>query len=145
MRAAILPAMPVGAKAQLALEDFLSAPICEQQNGMPLTVMSAFARLNVDPLKEAVRLAGLPPAVAATTLTKIIGRLLSSAVLFDATSTAARLVKLLPTLDAADVAAATSATEELPEHTRPSERPKGIAIWQIALILALAAVVIYGS
>jgi hypothetical protein len=38
--------------------DFLFAPIGEQANGMQLSVLSALARMNVDPWEEAARLVG---------------------------------------------------------------------------------------
>jgi hypothetical protein len=40
--------------------DFLFAPIGEQENETPLSVLSALARLDVDPWQEASRLAQLP-------------------------------------------------------------------------------------
>ena len=59
------------------LNDFLFAPVGEQQNGMPLNVVSGLTRLGLDPWEEAARLAALPKAVAAETLAPIITRLLS--------------------------------------------------------------------
>jgi hypothetical protein len=41
------------------LNDFLFAPVGDQQNGMPLNVMSALIRLDIDPWKEAKRLVDL--------------------------------------------------------------------------------------
>jgi hypothetical protein len=41
-------------------DEFLSASIVEEKNGMALSVMSAFARRNVDPWQEAARLSQLP-------------------------------------------------------------------------------------
>ena len=38
-------------------DDFLHARIVEDGNGLPLTVLSALARLNMDPWDEAARLA----------------------------------------------------------------------------------------
>ena len=43
-----------------AFDDFLFAPIGEERNGMLLSVVSALARLNVDPWQEAANLAQLP-------------------------------------------------------------------------------------
>ena len=40
--------------------DFLYAPISEGRNGMLLSVLSALARLDVDPWEEAAQLAQLP-------------------------------------------------------------------------------------
>src|SRR5208282_850090 len=41
-------------------DDFLFAPICDEPRGTPLSVLSALARMNVDPWEEAARLATLP-------------------------------------------------------------------------------------
>ena len=46
------------------LDEFLFTPIGEEENGMVLNVMSAFARRNVDPWEEAARLSRLPRDVA---------------------------------------------------------------------------------
>ena len=47
------------------LNDFLFASVGDQQNGMPLNVVSALTRLGVDPWEEAARLSALPKALAA--------------------------------------------------------------------------------
>jgi len=57
------------------LNDFLFASVGDQQNGMPLNVVSALTRLGVDPWEEAGRLAALPRALAAETLAPMIARL----------------------------------------------------------------------
>jgi hypothetical protein len=46
------------------LNDFLFASVGDEQNGMPLSVLSALTRLGVDPWEEAARLAALPKALA---------------------------------------------------------------------------------
>src|SRR5271155_19523 len=53
-RAIAMP--PVGSE----FDEFLYASIGEENNGMLLSVLSALARLNVDPWDEASRLARLP-------------------------------------------------------------------------------------
>ena len=53
-------------------DDFLFASICEEANGMRLSVLSALARMNVDPWDEATRLAAMPKAVAERTLVSIL-------------------------------------------------------------------------
>jgi len=45
-------------------DDFLFASIGEDRNGMLLSVLSAMARLDVDPWQEAAKLAGLPGQAA---------------------------------------------------------------------------------
>src|ERR1700731_341397 len=42
---------------------FLYAPICDEANGMQLSVLSALARMDVDPWEEATRLAAMPKAM----------------------------------------------------------------------------------
>ena len=56
-------------------DDFLCASIGEEENGMALSVMSAFARRNVDPWEEAARLSRLPRNVATRELCAIIAEL----------------------------------------------------------------------
>ena len=48
--------------------DFLFAPICEDADGMRLSVLSALARMDVDPWEEATKLAAMPKAIAQSTL-----------------------------------------------------------------------------
>src|SRR5947209_14905431 len=57
------------------LNDFLFAAVGQEQNGMPLNVVSGLTRLGLDPWEEAGRLAALPKAVAAEKLAPIIARL----------------------------------------------------------------------
>jgi len=57
------------------LNDFLFAAVGEEQNGMPLNVVSGLTRLGLDPWEEAGRLAALPKALAAEKLAPIIARL----------------------------------------------------------------------
>ena len=78
-------------------EDFLFAPVCEDANGMCLSVISALARTNVDPWEEASRLAAMPKAIAEKTLLSILD--LVSGGSWNAPEAAAiatRLVRLLP-------------------------------------------------
>jgi hypothetical protein len=56
----------------------LFAPICEEANGLQLSVLSALARMDVDPWEEATRLAAMPKAIAeralVSTLDRVLGR-----------------------------------------------------------------------
>jgi len=63
--------------AQLSSQfnDFLFARIADDRHGMPLSVLSALARLNVDPWQEAANLASLPPEAAIQRLTALIAEL----------------------------------------------------------------------
>ena len=78
-------------------EKFLYAPIREDRNGTPLTVLSALARLDVDPWQEAVSLARMPSDAAAARLTALIAALPGDSIRdILASSIAADLVTLLP-------------------------------------------------
>jgi hypothetical protein len=78
-------------------EDFLFASVCEDANGMRLSVISALARTDVDPWEEATRLAAMPKAIAEKTLLStldlVLGRSWRSP---EAAAIAVRLVRLLP-------------------------------------------------
>jgi len=79
------------------LNDFLFAPVGDEQNGMPLSVISALTRLGLEPWEEAARLAALPKALAAEALAPMIARLsLALQQRSDNLAIAQRLVGLLP-------------------------------------------------
>jgi hypothetical protein len=91
-----MPMNPVATPAS-EFDDFLYAPIVEGGNGMVLSVLSALARVNVDPWDEAARLARLPCEAATRTLMQLITALpngLSEGL--DAGAVARELVALLP-------------------------------------------------
>ena len=78
-------------------DKFLCAPISENRNGMTLNVLSALARLDVDPWQEATSLARMPREAAAMRLSALIDTLPpepASAV--PSRTSAADLVALLP-------------------------------------------------
>src|ERR1041384_7706393 len=79
------------------LNRFRYASICEDGNGVQLSVLSALARANVDPWEEAARLATMPKATAEEALAAILHH--ASALNYDqpeAEAVAARLITLLP-------------------------------------------------
>jgi hypothetical protein len=79
------------------LNRFLFADIGPERSGMPLTVISALARLGLDPWQEAGRLARLPRTVATDGLAALIAGMPASLwSVSDATPIAASLVALLP-------------------------------------------------
>ena len=91
--------------------DFLFAPIGEEKNSAILTVLSALARLGMDPWQESARLAQLSKAMAIQRLTTLIaglpeGRWASA----DAGDIAARLVDLLPAKRVFETPARTAAS-----------------------------------
>src|SRR5665213_1059807 len=73
---------------------FLFAPIGEQGNGVPVSVLSALARLDVDPWQEAVKLAQLPRGTATQKLILFIEAQALTHPVSDAIAT--RLIELLP-------------------------------------------------
>ena len=84
------------------LNDFLYAPIGNEQNGMPLSVVSGLTRLGLDPWEEAAQLASLPKALAAEALAPIIARLpFDRPERSDYIAISRRLVELLPEQPAA--------------------------------------------
>lgn len=71
------------------LEDFLYAPVeQEDRDGMPVSVLSALARQNVDPWEEAAAMSRMPQQNAVDRLTSLLGH--------QAPQTALRLIGLLP-------------------------------------------------
>src|SRR5579884_346887 len=69
--------MALGAEFSLLhseLNDFLFAEMGEEENGAPITVLSALTRLGFDPWAEGARLSDLPKAAAAQALASLIAR-----------------------------------------------------------------------
>ena len=78
-------------------DNFLLAPIGDDNNGMLLSVLSALARLDVDPWEEAAVLARLPGDVATRKLAALISVLPPGpSARPDSETIAARLIPLLP-------------------------------------------------
>ena len=78
-------------------DEFLFTPIGEEENGMVLNVMSAFARRNVDPWEEAARLSRLAEGrVATLELCAMIAELPSGANRANPRAIAERLMSPLP-------------------------------------------------
>lgn len=79
-------------------DQFLGASIGEDRNGTELSVLSALARLDVDPWQEAMSLARMSKEAAAGRLITLIDALPHEpAVAVPSTTIAADLVALLPT------------------------------------------------
>jgi hypothetical protein len=84
------------------LNDFLFAVIGNEQNGMPLSVVSGLTRLGLDPWEEATQLASVPKSLAAEALAPIIARLpFDRPERSDLIGISRRLVELLPEQPAA--------------------------------------------
>jgi hypothetical protein len=78
--------------------DFLFATVCEERNEMPLSVISALARLDLDPWTEAAELARMPTDSATRRLSSLLDGVANDPPTPpDRATIAARLVALLPT------------------------------------------------
>jgi hypothetical protein len=78
-------------------DDFLFAPIGDERNGMLLSVLSALARLDVDPWLEAANLTRMPKETATERMASLIAALPDRpSAQPDSATVAARLVALLP-------------------------------------------------
>jgi hypothetical protein len=76
--------------------DFLYALIGADRNEMPVTVLSALARLDLDPWEEAAQLSELPTNTATQRLATLLGRLPGGRWAQDSLAIADRLIELLP-------------------------------------------------
>ena len=78
-------------------DEFLGAPVGEDRNGMTLSVLSALARLDVDPWQEANSLAPMTREAAPVRLTALIDALPPEpANNIPSKTSAADLIALLP-------------------------------------------------
>ena len=92
-----MPSPPGYSIARSAFDDFLFAFIVDEEDGRCLTVVSALARLDLDPWAEAARLSELPKEGAIDELAAIItGHSGERLQLSDPRSIATRLVSVLP-------------------------------------------------
>ena len=79
-----------------AFDPFLFAEVGEERNGMLLSVLSALARLDLDPCREAASLSRLPAAAATERLSSLLSSLPRSQLTVPAPAAITRLVGLLP-------------------------------------------------
>jgi len=118
-------------------DDFLFAPIAEDKNGMQLSVLSALARLDVDPWEEADKLAKLSRETATQILVSLIAALhdrLSARP--DAESIAARLIALLPCRVAPDI----RSRRPLPNAGAVNHSP-AVSFWMFYVIVMVFVMV----
>lgn len=120
-------------------DSFLYAPIGADTDAMPLSVLSALARLNVDPWKEAAELSELPRIPAAQRLASLIARLPGERWTHaDSRTIADRLVELLPHRGLAEVTSAGKALG-LREMTGSIRAKLLICAALVATVLIIAA------
>jgi hypothetical protein len=116
---------------------FLYAPIGEEKHGMLLSVLSALARLNIDPWEEAAKLARLPEETATQILAARIAALPDgSSPRSDPGITAARLVALLPRRAGGDPRPARNSSGGTLMSHAPTVRS---ALFYVIVILVLMA------
>jgi hypothetical protein len=114
-------------------DNFLYAPIGTERNEMPLSVLSALARLDVDPWEEAAELSELPTDTATQRLASLIARLPGERwTQADARTIATRLIELLPRRFSSEV--------PLPEKARGVRAMTGPAIARVLICAALAVI-----
>lgn len=117
---------------QSDLSEFLAAPLWVEKNGSSLSVLSALARLDIDPWVEAARLAALPKDAAASALAVILHRLPAQrSGALDAGAIADHLVTLLP-----KGGSATTADGNAGQRPGPSGGPAVNGRWIVLLLLA---------
>jgi hypothetical protein len=114
-------------------DDFLFASIGDDRNGPLLSVVSALARLDVDPWKEAVNLAGMPREQATERLTSLLASLPKGATAsLSPELVAASLTALLPRAAGFKAPAAAA-----PHRAAPTQRTRlFIGVGVLALLLA---------
>jgi hypothetical protein len=118
-------------------DDFLFAPVCEDANGMRLSVLSALARMNVDPWEEAGRLASMPNGIAEKTLLSVLDRVSGRSWKSpEAAAVAARLVQLLPHSGEAGTTRALTAANSAAGAA--NGRGRQTAYWWVLLALSMA-------
>ena len=114
-------------------DSFLFAPIDDDRDSTGLSVVSALARLDVDPWKEAASLARMPRDLAKQRLTSLIGSLPNEAMSGLAPEIiAARLIALLP--QARSVNAAAPGTRRQVAAMRHSRPFVGLAVFALLLV-----------
>jgi len=120
------------------LDPFLFAPVGEEVNGIPLSVLSALARLGLDPRQEAARLSHLTSKAATNQLARMFARLPDRPWTSpDIRRIASRLVELLP--------AAPKGVEPDQIKSATNRKPRSVATRHlIYLALALSGGLVFG-
>jgi hypothetical protein len=118
-------------------DDFLFAPLGEEKNGMLLRVVSALARLDLDPWQETTSLARLPKETATERLAALIAVLPDRpAVLQDPVAMASSLIARLPR----------PSSLRAPSADRPSGNLNPVVTQsQVFLLIAFLLVMLLGN
>lgn len=125
---------PLYAPLRPDLDKFLQATVGEEHDGVPLTMISALARLDLDPWDEAGRLSSLAKPEAGEQLARTIVRLAGTRwPTPEARRIADDLIELLPTRAQTREAAAGS-------FAKHPTLASGKRFWLICLLLLAAAV-----
>ena len=119
--------------------DFLFAAVGEEKVGLPLTVLTALARLGVDPWQEAARLSNLPRETAAKAFALTIAKLPEGDwKASDSDAIAARLVNWLPGRSASPIpSTAAERLRDQMKNTRPATWLIGGALFVAVLCLTM--------
>ncbi len=127
------------------LDRFLHAAVGEERDGMPLTMISAFVRLGLDPWDEAGRLSSLAKREAGEQLAQTILRLTGTGWPFpEARRIANGLIELLPTRAQAREAAGGSRANRraiVPGKIALGKIAPGKTFWLACLLIVAAALV----
>jgi hypothetical protein len=116
----VSPALPPAfSLLRSEFNEFLFAPIGEEGNDTLLTVLSALARLGLDPWQESARLALLSREKATQSLASMIANLPNGRwAQADVGAIAARLIALLPTKRVAASPSRAIAYDKYPKHSQ---------------------------
>ena len=113
-------------------DKFLCASIGEDRNGTMLSVLSALARLDVDPWQEAVSLGRMPREAATERLTALIGALPDDSTMdIPGKTNAADLIALLPRTSSFNVRSPDSVFTAVD----PQRRQVRIALSALAIVI----------
>jgi hypothetical protein len=131
------PARKTSSSSNLSatFNDFLFATVCEERNEMPLSVVSALARLDLDPWIEAAELSRMPTGSAASRLASLLAGVVNDPPTQpDRATIAARLVALL------SAAAKPNVTSRgLPAATLTAQQHRTARMFWLVVLASMAA------
>jgi hypothetical protein len=123
-------------------DNFLFAEIGEDRNHIPLSVLSALARLDIDPWHEAAELARLPGETANQRLASLIAALPDwPSMHLDPGAIAARLIVLLPRRSPSSI----PSRGTLPDAGEVAKFRAGICMFAVFMVIMLAAQLVVAS